>query len=549
MEYFLLLFLLFHTILHFPFIDSTTIPTVTRSSQCPIIYNQDPPANSSSTTAQTTSANPQVINGDFASAKVSPSLVALYKKELFLGWQFTCTGTLISNRWVITAAHCQVGADTREDLAAVLMRNSDINHPSNDGALGIPVKRAFNHEQYRDDDTASSQQHDIAAIELAEDAPPEAKPMKLNVNMSIPEPNSFTRVIGFGNNIEGDTSGNPRPLAQVDVPVTPTDRCARIHQNVANVDIQDDIHVCVGYLGKGGCGSCQGDSGGPLIQYNEEGEPVLVAVVSAAVRCAHHEFPTVNMRIANFRDWLDSKDVEYTASESTVPIFQDVSGLSVAAISGIAIGALLLAIVAIILAVYFVRRRRAKAGTEITPTITPAVPSLAMARPTQILPPVHTYGGVAPPPPVYPQGPQGGIPFPPPTQDWMGNYAQVSTQQSSLQPGADAFQPMWGTTVMPGQTAGIIPTNGQFSSANSATATQGASLYPPPPPPTQGGQQGDMESYSLPRSAGEQSHGPTSSPETTPTDVVPGPPTLPEPPAVVTPNLSPDDSEGRKPPQ
>lgn len=63
----------------------------------------------------------------------------------------------------------------------------------------------------------------------------------------------------------------------------------------------------------------QGDSGGPVIQYDEAGNPVLVAVVSFGVGCARPQFPGVNTRVAFYRDWFERIGMDFIASTSVAP--------------------------------------------------------------------------------------------------------------------------------------------------------------------------------------------------------------------------------------
>lgn len=90
-----------------------------------------------------------------------------------------------------------------------------------------------------------------------------------------------------------------------------------------------------------------GDSGGPLVQYTAGGEAVLVAVVSAGVKCADGQFPTINMRVASFRRFADAEGATYSAASRTDPVFVEKAGLSTWAIVAIATGAAVLAVIVV----------------------------------------------------------------------------------------------------------------------------------------------------------------------------------------------------------
>jgi len=167
-----------------------------------------------------------------------------------------CGGALISDRWIVSAAHCFVdGAGQVEDPdnVAFLLGSLDLV----EGGVFDTVSRIIVHPGY--DDITSA--NDIALLELP--GPVDFEPIAIpNLNNPVPVNGETSTVTGWGVTAEGGTQS--RFLMEVDLPIVAHNACVVHYESLQDGSVGENIAVCAGGSPGGGRDSCQGDSGGPL---------------------------------------------------------------------------------------------------------------------------------------------------------------------------------------------------------------------------------------------------------------------------------------------
>lgn len=256
----------------------------------------------------------RIVGGRQADLREFP-WIALLKYKIGRLEKFTCGGSLISSRYVLTCAHCITQLPSGYEVAGVRLGEYDLEtnpdckftdydeeRECNPPVLDVDIESLIPHPRYNN----PKHSNDIGLVRMAQNV--EIKrggiiPICLPINNEMLQTlSNKSTVAGFGFTEHGRDSN---VLMKIVVPKVPRETCQSFHR--PSIQLSEG-HTCYG--GEGIIDSCKGDSGSPLLIYSLVNGK-MKAIQTGIVASGHTEcgrgitgYPGIYTDVPSYMSWI-----------------------------------------------------------------------------------------------------------------------------------------------------------------------------------------------------------------------------------------------------
>lgn len=214
--------------------------------------------------------------------------IVYFRRPSSPGYVSTCTGFVISSRWVMIAAHCVPRNLNVRGMEVLLQQDCGTKRLPT--GSGYAVRRAIRHPRYQDGvgNLASQTANDIALLELRAKLPDDLLPICMDYENTFD--NLFTA--GWGKTGSGPNDDSPC-LMEAQMAIQDISACRLPRKTPKN------LVLCAG---GGETNVCHGDSGGALMTRKND-RVYAAALVSNGPPC-DEGYPSVFERVAPHLQWV-----------------------------------------------------------------------------------------------------------------------------------------------------------------------------------------------------------------------------------------------------
>ncbi|XP_055621620.1 serine protease SP24D-like [Toxorhynchites rutilus septentrionalis] len=220
----------------------------------------------------------RIVGGTAASVNQFPHQVALLRRNSLF-----CGGSLISDKWVLSAAHCVYSGNQVVEPSSITVLAGTIDLTQ--GGVRRNVQRITPHESY------GNFRNDIALLQLEQAYQLGGSIQTISLHHSeVPAGSSIT-ISGWGRLYANGPL--PSVLQYNQVTAISNSQC------VGQTGITDGL-ICL--KSPVDNGACNGDSGGPAVYNNQ-----LVGVANFVINYCGSSAPDGYAKVSHFVKWIESK--------------------------------------------------------------------------------------------------------------------------------------------------------------------------------------------------------------------------------------------------